>query len=159
MPGPRTQRTQVGIVGAGPAGLLLAHLLQRAGIDSIIVEDRSRDYVENRIRAGLLEQWATDLLIDTGVGERMQHPVAYLTCNFAAPVNGKPALFTHRDVVTLFHEFGHGLHQLLTRVEVLGDRGSQAQHIFCLQGLPSADDRGHADAGTIDGDSPHRRRR
>jgi p-hydroxybenzoate 3-monooxygenase len=63
---------QVGIVGAGPAGLMLAHLLQRAGIESIVLEDRSRAYVENRIRAGLLEQWATDLLIDTGLGARMQ---------------------------------------------------------------------------------------
>lgn len=65
-------RVQVGIVGAGPAGLMLGHLLQRAGIESIVLEDRSRAYVENRIRAGLLEQWATDLLIDTGVGARMQ---------------------------------------------------------------------------------------
>ena len=72
MPGPRTQRTQVGIVGAGPAGLLLAHLLQRAGIDSIIVEDRSRDYVEGRIRAGVLEQGSVDILVEAGLGERLQ---------------------------------------------------------------------------------------
>jgi p-hydroxybenzoate 3-monooxygenase len=65
-------RTQVGIVGAGPAGLVLALLLRRAGIDSVILEDRTRDYIEHRIRAGLLEQWATDLLIELGVGERMQ---------------------------------------------------------------------------------------
>ena len=65
-------RTQVGIVGAGPAGLMLALLLRRAGIDSVIIENRSRDYIEHRIRAGLLEQWVTDLLIELGVGERMQ---------------------------------------------------------------------------------------
>jgi len=65
------QRTQVGIVGSGPAGLLLAHLLARRGIDSIIVEDRSRDYVENRVRAGVLEQGTVDTLIEVGVGERM----------------------------------------------------------------------------------------
>jgi p-hydroxybenzoate 3-monooxygenase len=65
-------RTQVGIVGAGPAGLFLAHLLRRAGIDSVVIETRSRDYIENRIRAGLLEQWATDMLISAGVGERLQ---------------------------------------------------------------------------------------
>ena len=65
-------RTQVGIIGAGPAGLMLALLLRRAGIDSIIVENRSRDYIEHRIRAGLLEQWVTDLLIELGVGARMQ---------------------------------------------------------------------------------------
>jgi p-hydroxybenzoate 3-monooxygenase len=65
-------RTQVGIVGAGPAGLVLALLLRRAGIDSIIIEDRSRDYIEHRIRAGLLEQWVTDLLVELGVGARMR---------------------------------------------------------------------------------------
>lgn len=65
-------RTQVGIVGAGPAGLLLAHLLHRAGIDSVVLEARSRDYVENRIRAGVLEHTVEDLLIDAGVGARMQ---------------------------------------------------------------------------------------
>jgi p-hydroxybenzoate 3-monooxygenase len=65
-------RTQVGIVGAGPAGLMLSHLLHLEGIDSVILENRSRDYIESRIRAGLIEQWANDLLIDTGVGARMQ---------------------------------------------------------------------------------------
>ena len=65
-------RTQVGIVGAGPAGLLLAHLLNREGIDSIIVENRSREYVEHRVRAGVLEQGTVDLLTEAGVGERMQ---------------------------------------------------------------------------------------
>jgi p-hydroxybenzoate 3-monooxygenase len=64
-------RTQVGIVGAGPAGLVLAMLLRRAGIDSVIIENRSRDYIEHRIRAGLLEQWVHDLLVELGVGERM----------------------------------------------------------------------------------------
>ena len=66
-----TTRTQVGIVGAGPAGLLLSHLLAREGIDSIVLEDQSRDYVENRIRAGVLEQGTVDLLDATGLGERM----------------------------------------------------------------------------------------
>jgi p-hydroxybenzoate 3-monooxygenase len=65
-------RTQVGIVGAGPAGLMLSHLLHLAGIDSVILENRSRDYIESRIRAGLIEQWARDLLIEIGVGERLQ---------------------------------------------------------------------------------------
>jgi len=65
-------RTQVGIVGAGPAGLTLAHLLHLEGIDSVVLEDRSRDYVEARIRAGVLEQGTADLLRDAGVGERMQ---------------------------------------------------------------------------------------
>jgi p-hydroxybenzoate 3-monooxygenase len=65
-------RTQVGIVGAGPAGLMLAHLLHHEGIDSVVVENRSREYVEARIRAGVLEQRTADLLAETGVGERMQ---------------------------------------------------------------------------------------
>ena len=64
-------RTQVGIVGAGPAGLLLAHLLHRAGIDSVILEARSREYVENRIRAGVLEHTTEDILTAAGVGARM----------------------------------------------------------------------------------------
>jgi len=70
-------RTQVGIIGAGPAGLVLALLLRRAGIDSVIIENRSRDYIEHRIRAGLLEQWATDLLIELGVGERLQREAMF----------------------------------------------------------------------------------
>jgi p-hydroxybenzoate 3-monooxygenase len=65
-------RTQVGIVGAGPAGLMLAHLLHLKGIESIVIELRDRDYVEKRVRAGLLEQNTVDLLIETGVGERLQ---------------------------------------------------------------------------------------
>jgi p-hydroxybenzoate 3-monooxygenase len=65
-------RTQVGIVGAGPAGLTLAHLLHLEGIDSVVLEDRSREYVEARIRAGVLEQGVADLLAEAGVGERMQ---------------------------------------------------------------------------------------
>ena len=65
-------QTQVGIVGAGPAGLLLSHLLRRAGVDSIIVENCTREYVENRIRAGVLEQGTVDTINAAGLGERMQ---------------------------------------------------------------------------------------
>jgi p-hydroxybenzoate 3-monooxygenase len=64
-------RTQVGIVGAGPAGLTLGRLLEREGIESVILEDRSREYVEARIRAGVLEHGVADLLNEAGVGERM----------------------------------------------------------------------------------------
>jgi p-hydroxybenzoate 3-monooxygenase len=67
----RTQRTQVAIVGAGPAGLLLAHLLHLRGIESVVLEARSREYVEHRVRAGVLEQGTVDTLVDAGVGERM----------------------------------------------------------------------------------------
>lgn len=64
-------RTQVGIIGAGPAGLLLSHLLHLAGIESVILEARDRPYVEARIRAGVLEQGTVDVLNDTGLGARM----------------------------------------------------------------------------------------
>jgi p-hydroxybenzoate 3-monooxygenase len=64
-------RTQVGIVGAGPAGLTLARLLEVAGIESVVIENRSRDYVERRIRAGVLEQGTVELLREAGVGARM----------------------------------------------------------------------------------------
>ncbi|MEU0835653.1 4-hydroxybenzoate 3-monooxygenase [Streptomyces sp. NPDC056231] len=64
-------RTAVGIIGAGPAGLLLSHLLHRQGIDNVVLELRSRDYVERRQRAGILEQDTVDVLRDSGAGERM----------------------------------------------------------------------------------------
>jgi len=64
-------RTQVGIIGAGPAGLLLAQLLAVRGIDSVVLENRSRDYVQARIRAGILEQGTVDVLTGAGVGERL----------------------------------------------------------------------------------------
>jgi p-hydroxybenzoate 3-monooxygenase len=65
-------KTQVGIVGAGPAGLMLSHLLHRAGIASVVLESRTREYVEHRVRAGVLEQGTVDLLDETGVGARMR---------------------------------------------------------------------------------------
>jgi p-hydroxybenzoate 3-monooxygenase len=65
-------RTQVGIVGAGPAGLVLSHLLHLQGIESVILESRERSYVEERVRAGVLEQGTVDLLTEMGVGERLK---------------------------------------------------------------------------------------
>jgi p-hydroxybenzoate 3-monooxygenase len=65
-------RTQVGIIGAGPAGLTLAHLLHLQGIESVVLESHSREYVENRVRAGVLEQGTVDLLREAGVGARME---------------------------------------------------------------------------------------
>jgi p-hydroxybenzoate 3-monooxygenase len=64
-------RTQVGIIGAGPAGLLLSRLLTLQGIDNVVLENRSREYVEARIRAGILEQHTVDTLTDAGVGDRL----------------------------------------------------------------------------------------
>jgi len=81
-------------------------------------------YARARKRGGA---WMDHAIKRRRHGARLQHPVAYITCNFSAPVvqNGKsrPALFTHDEVQTLFHEFGHGLHLLLTRVEVPGVSG------------------------------------
>ena len=80
---PSRIRTQVGIVGAGPAGLMLGHLLHRAGIDSVIVEKHSREYVIERVRAGVLEQGTVDVMVKAGLGDRllregMRHGGIYL---------------------------------------------------------------------------------
>jgi oligopeptidase A len=89
--------------------------------------------------------WMADAVSRRRLANRVQTPVAFLVCNFSAPVAGKPALFTHREVLTLFHEFGHGLHQLLTQVDELGVSGingvewdavelpSQFMENFCWQ--------------------------
>src|SRR4029079_15142822 len=69
--------------------------------------------------------WMDDAINRRHAHDRLQHPVAYLTCNFSGPVGNKPAYFTHAEVTTLFHEFGHGLHQLLTRIDVPGVSGLQ----------------------------------
>lgn len=65
-------RTQIGIIGAGPAGLLLSHLLHLRGIDSVVLESRTREQIESTIRAGVLEQGTMDLLTEAGVGARMK---------------------------------------------------------------------------------------
>src|ERR687889_213443 len=64
-------RTRVGIIGAGPAGLMLAHLLHLAGFDTVVLERRSRDYVEKRVRAGVLENPTVELLRETGIAARL----------------------------------------------------------------------------------------
>src|SRR3954452_21508030 len=66
------EHTQVAIVGAGPAGMLLAHLLDREGVESVVIETRSEEYVAGRIRAGILEQSTVDLLTEVGLGERLE---------------------------------------------------------------------------------------
>jgi oligopeptidase A len=103
--------------------------------------------------------WMDDAITRRRTARGIQTPVAYLNCNFASPLGGKPALFTHDEVITLFHEFGHGLHHLLTQVEELGVSGingvewdavelpSQFMENFCwewdvLQGMTR-----HADSG------------
>jgi len=80
--------------------------------------------------------WMDDAINRRRVGASVQHPVAYLTCNLSAPVGGKPATFTHDEVLTIFHEFGHGLHQLLTRVDTAGVSGIQGVEWDAIE-LPS----------------------
>jgi len=77
-------------------------------------------YARNSKRGGA---WMDDAITRRRLPSGIQTPVAYLNCNFSAPVGGKPAVFTHDEVITLFHEFGHGLHHLLTEVEDLAVSG------------------------------------
>jgi oligopeptidase A len=80
--------------------------------------------------------WMDDAINRRYAHDRLQHPVAYLTCNFSGPIEGREPYFTHREVITLFHEFGHGLHQLLTRVDVAGVSGLQGVEWDAVE-LPS----------------------
>lgn len=77
-------------------------------------------YARNSKRGGA---WMDDVIGRRRLAAGIQTPVAYLNCNFSAPVGDKPAVFTHDEVITLFHEFGHGLHHLLTELEDLGVSG------------------------------------
>ena len=108
-----TSRTQVGIVGAGPAGLMLGHLLHLHGIDSVILENRSREYVVERVRAGVLEQGTVDLMREAGVGGRlaregMRHDGIYLAfdgarhrIDMAALTGGRAiTIYGQNEVVT-----------------------------------------------------------
>ena len=80
--------------------------------------------------------WMDDAINRRRLDGGIQHPVAYMTCNLSPPTLGKPATFTHQEVITLFHEFGHGLHQLLTRVDVAGVSGIQGVEWDAVE-LPS----------------------
>ena len=77
-------------------------------------------YARKQKRGGA---WMADCIGRRNTEAGMQTPVAFLTCNFSSPVGGQPSLLTHDEVITLFHEFGHGLHHLLTRIEVAGVAG------------------------------------
>ncbi|MCB5190176.1 M3 family metallopeptidase [Methylobacillus arboreus] len=77
-------------------------------------------YARNNKRGGA---WMDEAITRRKKSHGIETPVAYLTCNFSAPVGGKPALFTHDEVITMFHEFGHGLHHMLTQVEDYGVSG------------------------------------
>ncbi|WP_091544370.1 4-hydroxybenzoate 3-monooxygenase [Modestobacter sp. DSM 44400] len=104
-------RSQVGIIGAGPAGLLLSRLLQLHGVDTVVLESRSRDYVEARVRAGILEQHTVQTLRDVGVGERLdreglphdgiylQHPGTRHHLNFEELCGRKVWVYGQTEVV------------------------------------------------------------
>jgi len=103
--------------------------------------------------------WMDGAISRRRIGAGIQVPAAYLNCNFSGPVGGKPALFTHDEVITLFHEFGHGLHHLLTRVDDLGVAGingvewdavelpSQFMENFCWEWEVLERMTRHADSG------------
>ena len=92
----------------------------RDGAGSLVGQFYMDLYARDTKRGGA---WMDDAITRRRKGGELQTPVAYLTCNFSRPVGSRPALFTHDEVLTLFHEFGHGLHHLLTRVEDLGVSG------------------------------------
>ena len=98
-------RTQVGIIGAGPAGLLLSHLLHLRGISSVVLERRSRDYVERRVRAGVLEQGTVDTLIAAGVAGQVEPAVLHGLGDEGA--HRRDALLD--DLAGGQRESGHGL--------------------------------------------------
>ena len=103
--------------------------------------------------------WMDDAITRCRKSSGVQTAVAYLNCNFSAPLSAKPALFTHDEVITLFHEFGHGLHHLLTQVEVIGVSGingvewdavelpSQFMENFCWEWEVLKDMTGHVETG------------
>ncbi len=103
--------------------------------------------------------WMDDVIARRRTAAGIQTPVAYLNCNFSAPVGEKPALFTHDEVITLFHETGHGLHHLLTQIEELGVSGingvewdavelpSQFMENFCWEWDVLKHMTGHVDTG------------
>jgi len=92
----------------------------RDGAESLVGQFYVDLYARPSKRGGA---WMDEAITRRVKEGRIQEPVAYLNCNFSAPVGGNPALFTHEEVNTLFHEFGHGLHHLLTRVDHLGVSG------------------------------------
>src|SRR5262245_63070074 len=96
-------RTQVAIIGAGPAGMLLSHLLAAEGVESVVVETRSEEYVASRIRAGSLEQSTVDLLREVGLGDRLVR-------------EGDE----HRGIHLQWHDHGHSERHHLDFVDLTG---------------------------------------
>ena len=146
-------RTQVGIVGAGPAGLFLGHLLHLEGIDSVIIENCSREHVIERVRAGVLEQGTVDLLIETGVGQRlsreaMRHHGVYLAfqgqrhrIDFEELTGGRSITIYGqneivKDLISARCSTGHPLHFGVEDVSLDGLDGPEPRIRFHLAGAP-----------------------
>ena len=89
--------TQVGIIGAGPVGLLLARLLRLRGGESVVLEKHSRSYIEKRVRAGVLEQGTVDTLNESGVGDRIRK----LFTDLPAPCLAGPAFLLVDDLIAV----------------------------------------------------------
>jgi p-hydroxybenzoate 3-monooxygenase len=145
-------RSQVGIVGAGPAGLTLALLLQRAGIESVVLENRPREYVEQRVRAGLLEHNTVELLHELGVGERLareglEHQGVYLRrqgrtqhinmtelTGRGITIYGQQEIV--KDLIAARLERGGELHFEVSDVEVHDVEGGQPRITYTHRGEP-----------------------
>lgn len=153
----KIMRTQVGIVGSGPAGLMLSHLLHLAGIESIIVESRSRAYCEARVRAGLMEHWVAKMLVETGVGARLKregmvHHGIFIAFNneahhldFDKLINKRVTVYDQKEVVTdliaqrltdggqiIFEVQDTGVYDFLTeRPKIRFEHDGKTQEIEC----------------------------
>ncbi|MCF1428270.1 MAG: oligopeptidase A [Shewanella sp.] len=123
-------------------------------------EHRGSFYLDLYARSGKRGgAWMDECRVRRATSHGLQQPVAYLTCNFNGPVDGKPALFTHDEVTTLFHEFGHGIHHMLTRIDVAGVSGingvpwdavelpSQFMENWCWSEEALAEISGHYETG------------
>jgi p-hydroxybenzoate 3-monooxygenase len=137
-------RTQVAIIGAGPAGLLLGQLLHRAGVDAVILERQSGEYVLGRIRAGVLEQVTADLLTEAGVGERM-HREGLVHHGFEMLVAGR------RHRVDMRHLTGGASVLVYGQTELTRD----LMHARAIAGLTTVYEARDVAIGGFDGSRPY----
>jgi p-hydroxybenzoate 3-monooxygenase len=145
-------QTQVGIVGAGPAGLVLSHLLHLRGIESVVLEKHPRQYIESRVRAGVLEQGTVDLLNETGLGERMRregmvhhgirlrfdggtHRIAFdeLTAGRGITVYGQQELI--KDLVSARLQAGGSLHFSVEQLSIDDIASERPRLRYLLDGM------------------------